>query len=308
MKQLAVRVLPVVGLFALACASKAADTTVSNPEPEADASQMAQSEPEGPAAPAPDLLQANQRDIESLRQMKGELEQDTRDQIQTIDTLQKALDELTRMATTANLKEDRLNTIVGEAARKGQYRGSQKFAKADRDAAKERLKTIHENADELDGVSAKISDALMKVEQERAQAQELLSTIEGRSNAVASTPDATQTQSSTTIHPDLVSQINAAREAFASLDATATASVEVLQEALLRAKSMTEALGADASGPRAKEVDVTEATGVTMPNEASTTGQSGSAAKKRGSSSATGAGATGSQGGAPSSPPAAGTN
>src|SRR5690606_10302794 len=108
-------------------------------------------------------------------------------------------------------------------------------------------------------VSAKIGDALMKVEQERAQGQELLRTIEGRSNAVASTPDATQSQNSTALHPDLITQINAAREAFASLDATATASVQILQEALQRGKSLAEALGTGTSGPRAKEVNVAQA-------------------------------------------------
>lgn len=273
MNQRALRFLPVL-VLAFGCAPASADTASVQPEP-ADTAQPAQAEPQGPPAPASDILEANQRDIEALRQLNADVSAEIQPQIVLIDDTQKAIDQLTTLAQTAKLKEDRLDTIVGNAAQKGQTKGAQKFAKADREAAKAHLETLHRNAPQVSGAPSSFDTVLVRIESDRAKGQELLTTIEGRSNAVSTTP-------LDQLHPDLAAQVQEAREAFAQLDAKATASGEVLAEASTRAKALAEALGVDVTGPSRDEADVSEAPQVAaQTGSAATPGQGNAAAQPK---------------------------
>lgn len=243
------------------CAPRAADTSTAAPEPD-PAEAEASSQAAQPDVPSPDILQANQQDIEALKTKTANVEEETRVQIQMIDEAQKALEQLATFGSNAGMKEDRLNTIIGAAAQKGEMKGAKKFSKADRDAAKEQLQKLHEVAPKLRDASERLRDAITRVEKERAEGQALLETIQGRSNAVTAAPEED-------IHPDLMAQVNEARQSFATLEGTYEASKQILDEAMTRARSLSEALGVDSTGPTAESADITEAPGMDQPQKAS---------------------------------------
>lgn len=260
MKQPSICVLSLLCLT-FGCAPRAADTSTAAPEPDGVEAQASPPVAQ-PATPSPDILQSNQQDIEALKQKTGNVEEETRVQIQVIDEAQKALEQLVVFGSNAGMKEDRLNAIIGAAAQKGDMKGAKKFSKADRDAAKEQLEKLREAASKLPDASERLRDAMTRVEKERAEGQALLETIQGRSNAVTAAPEED-------IHPDLMAQVNEARESFASLEATVEASTQILNEAMERARSLSEALGVDQTGPAAEPADITEAPGMEQPKKAS---------------------------------------
>jgi len=248
----------------LGCGPRSADTMP--PEAETDDDDEIEtaeaSQPQGPLAPAPDVLRANQTDIDALAALEGKVETEIEAYIQLIDGVQQTLDDLSRMAESAKMSTEKLNATIDVAIDDGNYREAKKFAKADRDAAKEQLQKLHDQARDLAKVPSAVQDSIVRLETKRAQGEELLLSIEGRSDAVASTP-------LDTLHPDLAAQVNEARQAFAALDGTVTASLGILNEALMRSRATAEALGVDITGPSKPQADVSQAPGVRAP--ASTT-------------------------------------
>lgn len=248
------RLVPLLAL-SLGCGVSTA-TTLPPEDATAEPTDSTETE-EVSAAPAPDteVLEANHRDLQAMQAYEGQVDNEIDGYIAVIDQARASVDALVVLAQRAELSEAKLNEIVEKAVEDGNFDGAEAFSRKHRSDAEAHLEALHELAPQLEKVPQVVDDSIVRIERDRAEGEQTLRTIEGRSNAVGNTP-------LEQLHPDLAAQVGRARELNASLDATATASLEVLHDALTRSANLAEALGIEEMAVSVADAsaDVSEAT------------------------------------------------
>jgi hypothetical protein len=217
-----------------ACSQSTADTA--NPDNSAAASNQSTPAAEPQADPA--QLQANDADLQSLKNLAAELESTVASVIAPIDAADKAHTELVTMAQESKISDKKVAAMVSKTVSKGEIFVDRKVPKDKKADFEARLTTLKEAAGTLPQSMQDVSAAHQKVAELQGKAQTLFTNIEGRSNAMTSGTGA--------MFPEAQADVDEAARLKADIDAKAQAANTTLDEATTRAKALTEKLGGQA--------------------------------------------------------------
>ena len=232
-------VVPLLAAFALAACSRGADTNTMAPESQAaPASQPVEATPQKTTISEAEL-QANDRDLQRIEAISGEIDAEARAYLQTVQAAQQAVDDLSVAAVDHHVPPRRLDAMVTRAIQDGKMEPDRRFGKdeAAQDEVRRNLETLQAFAETAKGAQDDVNRHHEAIARLRAEAHDLWTEIQDRSEAT--TPPGAE------LHPEVQEDLDKGRQLVADIDTKATTADQELKESLDRERALAAALGID---------------------------------------------------------------